>query len=120
MSLEKKFVFGKNKEEEIKHWNKCERYRIPFISVVDKNKTEVEVFYDITNITSSEKLENISHKVKRFYTLYLEFLHLEISSVQEYFDEYYFFRFKLKREFYESLVEKLYDFLLDEIKSSEV
>lgn len=114
MQVKNKYIFGKS-EEEVAHWNECEKHHAPFISIVNKNKEEVEIFYDITNIAGSEELERISNKVKELYNSYLDFLHLDTTSVQEYFDEHYFFRFKVKREFYPVLGEKLFDFLVVEL-----
>ena len=112
--MKNKYIFGKS-EEEVAHWSECEKYHAPFISIVNKNKEEVEVFYDITNITNSEEMERISNKVKELYNSYLDFLHLDTTSVQEYFDEHYFFKFKVKKEFYHILAEKLFDFLVFEL-----
>ncbi len=111
----KKFVYNGSEKDEAQHWQKCENDRIPFITVTNKNEHEVEIFYDITNISSD--LERISDKVKKFYTTYLEFLNLDVSSAQEYFDEFYFFRFKIKTEYHIVLTEKLFDFLVKEVSN---
>jgi len=115
MFLIKKFISKGIEKDDVKHWEVCEKYKVPFISVSNKGEDTVEVFYDITNIVGTDKLEYISEKLKAFYINYIEFLGLDIPSIQHYLDEHYFFKFELKREYHQVLTEKLYDFLIREI-----
>lgn len=112
-----KFVFSGTDKEKTAHWETCEKYKIPFILVSSKGNNRVEVFYDITNAVGTDKLELISEKLKALYINYIDFLGIDIPSIQKYLDQYYFFGFELEKEHYQVVVEKLYDFLLREMNN---
>jgi hypothetical protein len=92
-----KFIYNRSENDKENHWNICEKNKTPFIVIDDKGKIYSEIFYDITNIARTDQLQLISDKVKSFYSSYIEFSYLEVSSLQKYFDEYYFFDLVLKK-----------------------
>lgn len=113
-----KFIRNGSESEKENHWCACERNKAPFIVIDDKGKLESEIFYDITNIARTDQLQAISEKVKFFYSAYLEFSSLDISSRQKYFDEHYFFRFSVEKECAEGFGVKLFNYLESRINEN--
>jgi|GEM_PF-453536 len=106
-----KFIYNGSENEKEDHWKTCEKNKAPFIIIDDKGEFYSELFYDITNIASSNQLELISDKIKTFYSSYVEFSCFDIAPLQKYFDEYYFFRFSIEKNCAESFGNKLFDYL---------
>ncbi|MGD1892527.1 MAG: hypothetical protein ACFB15_18295 [Cyclobacteriaceae bacterium] len=67
------FLFSGDSEEEKAHWIKCEKNHDPFILVSSKGEFFYELFFDITNLTSSEKISEISSELYEFYKSYAAF-----------------------------------------------
>lgn len=95
------------------HWEYCQRYKIPYISVKSAGKNKAEIFYDITDLPVD--LQEISEKVRTFYKAYHSFFLLNEYFGKKYEDNTYFFTFVVLSEHSNCIANQLFDFLMSDI-----
>lgn len=95
------------------HWEYCQRYKIPYVSVKNIGKNKAEIFYDITELPVD--LQSISEKVKTLFNAYQSFFLLDEYFGRNYQDQYYFFSFPILAEHSQCIANQLFDFLMNEI-----
>lgn len=91
------------------HWEYCQRYHIPFISVKPLGKNKMEIFYDVTELDID--LERISEEVKGLFLAYQKFFLLDDYFAKNYLDQYYFFCFPVLAEHADCIATQLFEFL---------
>lgn len=107
----KKYV--DNGDDNGHHFMYCQKNRIPFISLTQKHRDYVEIFYDITDFRVN--LSDISNQLKDILCAYYQFNLIPYYDYQHYIELPYFFSFIVKKEHKECMATLLFDFLMAKI-----
>jgi len=103
-----KFILKNDDLSVTDHWEACDRFKCPFITLREQGETLVEISFDITH--TNIPLELASEKVKELWTTYANFFLLENSHL--YLDSFYFFRFSVLKEHGACIANQLFEYLL--------
>lgn len=109
-----KFMYKDSKQKD-SHWKQCEKLNAPFIEISRINQDYMNVFYDVTNFHVD--LERLSADIKCIYLSYTEFFMCDDLTVDDLYDQYYFFNLVVKHEHAEFIAESLYDYLFSKLNS---
>jgi len=114
--MENLFVYAGDEKIEKAHWVACEKLKQPFILITSKGPDFDEIFFDITNLTSTGTSQDISRNIKKFYETYISFFELRNPrDIEDQHDDY-FFRFSTKHTHTEEIAQQLFHYLKNNIR----
>lgn len=109
-----KFIYIESSKGVNEYWENCQKNKIPYITIKRIDKTYFEIFYDVTNTKAD--LNSISDEIKNIYLSYVKFLLIPYYEYESYLSQDYFFSMLIKDGQEQFFAEKLFDYLMNELK----